>query len=158
MNEINSSLKPEHALQKLRHFCGYQERCHSEVTTKLFQLRIGKKHHDVIIATLIEEGWLNEERFATAFAGGKFRINQWGRQKIKQALVQKKVSNYSIEKGLNKIDNEKYLAVLKKLAIEKYSSLDEFECELRNKRTRDYLIQKGFESGLVKDVISTLKN
>ena len=92
-------LTPEQALQKLRHYCGYQERCHSEVKEKLYSLGVFKNEHDAIIATLIEEDYLNEERFAIAFAGGKFRVKQWGRVKIKYELKQKQVSEYSIKKG-----------------------------------------------------------
>jgi len=156
MNGTKKPLNPEQALQKLRHFCGYQERCHNEARSKLFKLQISMKHHDVIIASLIEEGYLNEERFAIAFAGGKFRMNQWGKQKIKHALKQKQVSEYSINKALRKIVNDEYLAVLKKLAQEKYSSLDEHDRVSRIKRTMDHLLQKGFEAGLVNDVLEGL--
>ena len=76
----------EQALQKLKHYCAYQERCHSEVKEKLYSLGVFKKEADNIIAKLIEEGYLDEERFAIAFAGGKFRIKQWGRVKIKYEL------------------------------------------------------------------------
>ena len=74
-------LTKEQALQKLRHYCGYQERCHSEVKEKLWQLKVNRKEHDEIIASLIEDDYLNEERFAIQFAGGKYRVKQWGRVK-----------------------------------------------------------------------------
>ena len=67
-------------LQKLKHYCGYQERCHSEVVQKLYELGARKKDHDEIIAALIQENYLNEERFAIAYAGGKYRMKQWGRR------------------------------------------------------------------------------
>ena len=158
MSVAKKPLDAQQALQKLRHFCTYQERCHSEARTKLYKLEIAKKHHGTIIASLIGEGYLDEERFAIAYAGGKFRINQWGKQKIKHALVQKQVSQYSINKGLDRIVNEEYLAVLKKLAEKKYSSHGEHDCELRIKRTMDYLLQKGFEGELVKNVLAGLSN
>ena len=158
MSVTKKPLNPDQALQKLRHFCGYQERCHSEARSKLYKLEIARKHHDTIIAALIEEGYLDEERFAIAFAGGKFRINQWGKQKIKHALKQKQVSEYSISKGLRKIVNEEYLPALKKLAESKYSSLLESDHVLRIKRTMDYLLQKGFEAELVSDVLDGLNS
>jgi len=157
MSVTKKPLSVAQALQKLRHFCGYQERCHSEARSKLYKLEISGKHHDVIIASLIEEGYLDEGRFAIAFAGGKFRINQWGKQKITHALKQKQVSDYSIKKALRKIADNEYLPVLKKLAEEKSLSLDENDRVLRIKRTMDYLLQKGFESGLVNDVLEGLK-
>jgi regulatory protein len=156
MSVSKKPLNADQALQKLRHFCGYQERCHSEARSKLFKLEISRKHHDAIIASLIEEGYLDEERFAIAFAGGKFRIKQWGKQKIKNALKQKQVSEYSINSALRKIGNEEYLSVLKKLADEKFSSLEESDFLLRTKKTMDYLVQKGFEAGLVNDALEEL--
>jgi regulatory protein len=142
------NLNKEQALQKLKHYCGYQERCHSEVRQKLYDLGVWKKDHDEIIAALIEEGYLNEERFAIAFAGGRFRMKHWGRVKIKYELKQRQVSEYSIKKALKQIDEEEYLKTLKKLAEEKYGSLKEEQYLVRKKKTMDYLLQKGFEPEL----------
>jgi len=116
-------LTKEQALQKLKHYCAYQERCHRDVKEKLYNLGVWKKEHDEIITSLIEENYLNEERFAIAFAGGKFRVKQWGRVKIKYELKQKQVSDYCIKKALNQIDDEEYLKVLKNLADKKYASM-----------------------------------
>ena len=143
-------LTKEQALQKLKHFCAYQERCHSEVKEKLYNLGVWKKDHDEIIATLIEENYLNEERFAIAFAGGKFRIKHWGRIKIKYELKQKQVSDYSIKKALKQIEEDDYIKTLNKLAKEKYASLKSEQYLIRKKKTMDYLLQKGFESELIK--------
>ncbi len=150
-------LTKEQALQKAKHYCGYQERCHSEVKEKLYNLGIWKKDQDEIIATLIEENYLDEERFAIAFAGGRFRIKQWGRVKIKNELKQKQVSDYSIKKALKKIDEEEYLKVLDKLAKEKYTSLKSEQHLIRKKKTMDYLIGKGFEMELVRGVMEEIK-
>ena len=117
------NLTKEQALQKLKHYCAYQERCHSEVKEKLYSLGIWKKDQDEIFATLIEENYLNEERFAIAYAGGKFRINQWGRVKIRLALKQKQVIEYCIKKALREIDEKTYRKTLEKLATKKYASL-----------------------------------
>lgn len=146
-------LTKEQALQKLKHYCAYQERCHSEVKEKLYSLGVWKKDHDEIIASLIEENYLNEERFAIAFAGGKFRVKQWGRVKIKYELKQKQVSEYSIKKALKQIGEDDYRAVLKKLADEKYSSLKGEQYLIRKKKTIDYLIAKGYEMDLVRSVM-----
>jgi regulatory protein len=147
------SLTKEQALQKLRHYCGYQERCHQEVKEKLYDLGVKKNEHDEIISTLIEENYLNEERFAIAFAGGKFRVKQWGRVKIKYELKQRQVSEYSIKKALKQIDEKDYLAVLKKMADEKYASLKDEQYLIRKKKTMDYLLQRGFEMELVRGVV-----
>ena len=146
-------LTAEQALQKLRHYCGYQERCHSEVKEKLYSLGVFKNEQDAIIATLIEEGYLNEERFAITFAGGKFRVKQWGRVKIKYELKQKQVSEYSIKKALQQIKESEYREVLKKLADEKYTALKNEQHLVRKKKTVDYLLQRGFEMELVRMVV-----
>jgi len=148
-----NKLTKEQALQKLRHFCGYQERCHSEVKEKLYNLGVFKKDHDEIVAALIEEKYLNEERFAIAFAGGKFRLKQWGRVKIEYELKQKQVSSYSIKKALKQIDEEVYLRVLNKLAEEKYVALKDKQFLVRKKKTMNYLAGKGFEMELVREVV-----
>jgi len=149
-------LTKEQALQKLKHYCGYQERCHSEVKEKLYHLGVWKKEHDEIIAGLIEQGYLNEERFAIAFAGGRFRMKQWGRVKIKYELKQRQVSDYSIGKALKQINEEEYMALLQKLAEEKYDSLKNEQWMVRKKKTMDYLMQRGFEGELVSKVTGSI--
>lgn len=149
-------LTKEQALQKLRHYCAYQERSHSEVKEKLYQLGVWKKDHDEIIASLIEDNYLNEERFAIAFAGGKFRMKEWGRVKIKYELKQKQVSDYSIRKALKEIKEEDYLKVLHKLAGEKYAGLKAEQYLVRKKKTMDYLMQKGFEPQLITAVVNEI--
>jgi regulatory protein len=150
-------LTKEQALQKLKHYCGYQERSHSEVREKLFNLGVWKKDHDEIIATLIEENYLNEERFATAFAGGKFRMKHWGRVKIKYELRQKQVSDYSIKKALKQISEDDYRTTLNKLVQNKYASLKDEQYLIRKKKTIDYLIQKGYELELVQAALAEVK-
>lgn len=140
-------------MQKLKHYCSYQERCHHEVKQKLYDLGVWKKDHDEIISTLIEEGYLNEERFAIAFAGGRWRMKQWGRVKIKYELKQRQVNEYSVKKALKQITEEEYLKVLKELADEKYDSLKGEQYLVRKKKTIDYLLQRGFEMELVKEVL-----
>lgn len=148
-------LTKEQALQKLRHYCGYQERSHAEVKTKLYELGVRKAEHDEIISTLIEEDYLNEERFALAFAGGKFRMKQWGRVKIKYELKLKQVSEYSIKKALKQIDENAYKKTLKELYEEKWNSLKgEQNRYIKLTKTRDYLLQKGYEPELIMVLIN----
>ena len=87
-------LTAEQAFQKLKHYCGYQGRCHKEVKEKAYSLGLRKSDVEELTSRLIEEDFLNEERFAKLFVGGKFRIKQWGRVKIKHELKQKGVSEY----------------------------------------------------------------
>ena len=156
MTMYKKYLTKEQALQKLKHYCAYQERCHSEVKEKLYQLGVWKKEHDEIIASLIEENYLNEERFAVAYAGGHFRIKQWGRIKIKYELKQKQVSEYSIKKALRQIEDEEYGKVLEKLAREKYAALKKEQFLVRKKKTADYLVSKGYEADLVNTILKII--
>ena len=148
------TLSREQALQKLRHYCAYQERCHSEVKEKLYAFGLHRKEVDESIAQLIVEGYLNEERFAIQFAGGKFRMKQWGKIKIKHALKQRQISEYCIKRALKEIDAEAYYATLLKLSGQKWNSLkNEKNIFVKKSKTRDFLLQRGFESDLVNDVI-----
>jgi regulatory protein len=149
-------LTKEQALQKIKHYCAYQERCHQEVKEKLYQLGVWKNEQDQIMATLIEENYLNEERFAIAFAGGRFRIKHWGRVKIKYELKQKQVSEYCIKKALKQISEEDYQQLLQKLATEKYASLKGEQYLVRKKKTMDYLFQRGFEGELVSEALKSI--
>jgi regulatory protein len=149
-------LTKEQALQKLKHYCAYQERSHSEVQSKLYDLGVRKAEHDDIIAALIEENYLNEQRFAIAFAGGKFRMKQWGKVKIEYELKQRQVSAYCIKKALKQIAEEEYLQTLQKLAEEKYAALKSEQYLVRKKKTMDYLVQKGFEHTLVSNVVQSI--
>lgn len=147
------NLTKEQALQKLRQYCGYSERCHSDVVSKLYDLGVWKKNHDEIVATLIVENYLNEERYAKAFAGGHFRQKHWGRNKIKQHLKLKNISPYCINKGMLEIDEDEYGAVLQKYFHQKWDSLKgEKNRFTKMKKTSDFLLQKGFEAHLINEL------
>ncbi|MGN6492534.1 MAG: regulatory protein RecX [Agriterribacter sp.] len=149
----NQYVTKEQALQKLKHYCAYQERSHLEVKEKLYSLGQRKQEVDMVIAQLIEEGYLNEERFAIQFAGGKFRMKQWGRKKIMQGLKEKQVSPYCIKKALAQIDDEEYMETLNKQASKKWQSLKgEKNIFIKKRKLQDYLLQKGFEYELVKEI------
>lgn len=149
-------LTKEQALQKLKHYCAYQERCHQEVKEKLYELGVWSRDHDEIISSLIEENYLNEERFAIAFAGGKYRVKQWGRVKIKYELKQKQVSDYCIRKALKQIDEDEYKHLLQDLARDKYDSLKKDQYIIRRKKTADYLLRRGFEPDLVNEMLKKI--
>lgn len=146
---------PEQALQKARHYCAYQERCHQEVKEKLYGYGLRKQETEQLIAQLIEEDYLNEERYALAFAGGKFRIKNWGRSRISMELKQRQVSEYCIRKALASIPEEDYLTRLDKLAESKWESLAGEEDRMaRLRKFQDYLLRKGYEWELVQKQIN----
>ena len=151
MNRKN--LTTEQVLQKLRHYCRYQERCSSDVRSKLFELGVSKQEHDHLIDELMTDDYLNEERFAMAFATGRFKMKKWGRRKILYELKEKRVSEGAIRKGLDQIQQGDYMQTLEKLTEEKYGSLKAEQYLIRKKKTMDYLMQRGFEPELIKALL-----
>ena len=148
---------PQQALLKIKQYCAYQERCHSEVKDKLYSFGLNKNEVEDLISKLIEDNYLNEERFAIQFAGGKFRVKQWGRIKIKYQLKQKQVSEYCIKKALGAIDPADYANTLNKLAGLKLKTLKgEKNIFFRKKQLQDNLRMKGFESDLVNGLVNEI--
>jgi regulatory protein len=147
-------LTKEQALQKLRFYCRYQQRCQSEIKQRLFELGVNKKDHDELMDQLIKENCLNDERFAVAFVSGRFRLKQWGRKKIQRGLKEKRVSDEIAQKALEQINKKEYMAILNKLAKERYASLKHEQYLVRKKKTMDYLMQKGYELDLIMGTIN----
>ncbi len=148
---------PDQSVPKIKQYCAYQERCHSEVRDKLYSYGLNKQEVDEIISTLITENYLNEERFAIQFAGGKFRMKQWGKNKIKQALQSKQVSNYCINKALAEIDFSAYETTFQKAVEQKLKTLKgEKNIFIRKRKLQDFLLQRGFESDLISNAIKNI--
>jgi len=136
------------------HYCKYQERCHMEARNKLYELGCTPGEAEQLLTSLIESGVLNEERFARAYAGGKFRMMQWGREKIKQQLKLRKISDYCIKKAMKEIDETNYTKTLYKLTVKKISELKREKSPVKRKsKLYRYLVQKGYERDLVMDAI-----
>ncbi|MCW3121240.1 MAG: regulatory protein RecX [Flavipsychrobacter sp.] len=147
----------EHIRKAILHYCKYQERCHSEVRNKLYELGCTTPDVEQHLTELIEINALNEERFAKAYAGGKFRMKQWGKEKIKQQLKLKKISDYCIKKALNEIDGKDYENTLKKLATKKAQEIKGDRSILsRKSKLYRYLVQKGYERDLAMDQVKEL--
>ena len=106
-------ISPEKALQKAESYCAYQERSQQEVRDKIYSWGLHREDVENIIATLVTYGFLKEERFASAYTNGKFRIKKWGRNKIREALRGKKVPDPLINKALLIIDEKEYEKTLK---------------------------------------------
>lgn len=141
---------------KLRYYCAYQERCHMEVREKCWELGLRGEDIENAIAHLVEDGFLNEERFAKAYAGGKFRMQHWGKKKISMMLKQKQVSAYCIRKGLEEIDEEEYEKTLQQLASRKYELLKSEQYLKRQYKTMQFLLQRGFEQELARAAIEQI--
>ncbi|WP_031529779.1 regulatory protein RecX [Dyadobacter crusticola] len=138
-------------LQKAASYCAYQERTQDEVRQRLRKWNVWGDEADEIIAELIAQNYLSEERFAKTFAGGKFRVKNWGRIKIKQELQRRGISKYSLDQGMAEIKDENYVATLKQLLEKKRALLERSETNplvLKQKLAR-YALAKGYESELV---------
>ena len=144
-NKKNRVIDFSTAKAKIAKYCAYQERAHKEVAQKLYSFGLFSSQVDEILAWLITENYVNEERYAIAYSGGKFRMKQWGKIKIRQQLKLKGVSQYSIDKALSLIEADDYLTTTQELIRKKRESTSADNLyELRNKVAR-YVINKGYE-------------
>jgi regulatory protein len=141
------------ALVRARKYCAYQERSQQEVRDKLYDLGLHKNEVEQGIACLIEEGFLNEQRFAVAFAGGKFRVSKWGKVKIQLALKAKKVSDYCIRQALNQIPQPDYEKALLKVIEGRKKKTAEPDPVKQKYKLAQYAISRGFEPELVWEVL-----
>ncbi len=148
---------PAEALVKAEGFCAYQERSHQEVRDKLYSYGLHRSDVEDILTQLITSGFLNEERFAKAFAGGKFRIKHWGKNKIENELKKRGISTRCIQTGLKEIDGPDYRKTLKQLIAKKTRSLTEQNLFKKRDKVARFVIGKGYEPELawafVKDLI-----
>ena len=144
------------AKKRLEHYCAYQERCHKDVSQKLYDMNMIPEAIDQIIVHLLQHNFLNEERFAKAFVSGKFRIKKWGKQRLKQELQRKDISKTIINIALKEIDTETYFETFNALAKKKLESLREPNAQKKRKKLANYLLYRGWESQLVYDKVREL--
>ncbi|MCC6280973.1 MAG: RecX family transcriptional regulator [Saprospiraceae bacterium] len=149
---MKKSLTTDEALAKLEYYCAYQERCPKEVRTKLASLGVPRSAAEQIFEVLQNDGFINEERFAMAFAGGKFRVNHWGRVRIRIELRMRQIDPELIEKAIDSIDEKAYTDLLQQL-FEKKRAHYEGKEQARDK-TAAALIRAGFEPELVFSVVN----
>jgi regulatory protein len=145
----------DEALRQIQRFCVYQDRCHQETRAKLLKLGIYGADLDNILAELINEGFLNEERYARSFARGKFRLKQWGRLRIVRELKLRDISDYCIRQAMTEIDDGEYSQTLRKLLEKKSAELgnDDDDFNRRNKLAQ-FVIRRGFEPELVWEMVN----
>lgn len=153
---LNKRLTPMQAWDKIRVYCSFQERSHTEVKRKLYGFGLYGSDVEALMVRLLEENYLNEERFARAWAGGHFRLKKWGRIKIIQGLKQQGVSGYNLKIALAEIDGESYANTLRELARKKWDLLPEENKLSRQAKTFAYLQQKGYEPALIGPVLKAL--
>lgn len=155
MNHAKSYTVQE-ATKKIESYCAYQDRCHKEVVSKLKDMGMIPLAIDTIIAQLIEDRFLNEERFAKSFARGKFNIKKWGKNRIVRELKFRNISKYNITTALKEIEPEAYLTTLDDLAHKRLQQITETNIQKRRKKLADYLLYRGWESHLVYEKLKDL--
>ncbi|MEZ5048238.1 MAG: regulatory protein RecX [Saprospiraceae bacterium] len=154
MNKKNHHYSKEQVLEKLKKYCAYQERSHHDVRYKILEYKIYGQDLEEIITALIQEDFLNEERYAMAYARGKFNQNEWGRIKILQGLKSKHISDYCVRQAMKAIDPDDYLQSAKKIAEKriKQKSLPTL-FERRTDAIR-YLTSRGYEYEIIEQVLA----
>lgn len=149
-------LPPNIGLAKLQKYCAYQDRCHQEVRNKCLQLKIYGDELEEIMASLVQEDYLNEERFARSYVRGKYRIKLWGRHKIMQGLKVRNISAYCIKKGMSEIEEDQYLINLKQV-LQKRNLAKDFEYpSLKRKDLFRYALSKGYEAQFINPLLDEL--
>jgi regulatory protein len=141
--------------QKLEYYCAYQERCHHEVTQKMFDLKIPYEDKDELVVHLIQHNFLNEERFSQAYARGKHNIKKWGRIRIVRELEFRKISTYNIKTALKEIDNSGYLTTFDELSEKRWNNTLESNPFKKKKKVGDYLFRQGYEKELIYDFLNS---
>jgi regulatory protein len=147
-------LTPAQALLKAQASCAYQERCQQEMRDKLYEWGLYSDAVEQIIADLVTDNFLNEERFAKAYAGGKFRIKKWGKIKIRIELKKRKISEYCIKKAMQEISDKEYIATINQLIEKKSKEIKGGKPQVRNYKIAQYIASKGFEQSLIWDVLN----
>lgn len=144
---------PKEALAKAEHYCAYQERAQQEVRDKLYDWGLWPDAVESIISELISAGFLNEERFAKAYATGKFRQKGWGKIKIKQGLKIKRVPDVLIKKALLLIDADVYTEMLTGILTKKARTVAEKDAYKRRYKLQQYALSRGYENDIIADVL-----
>jgi regulatory protein len=144
---------PQQARIKAESFCAYQERSQQEARNKLYEWGLHQNDVESIISELIENNFLNEERFALAYTLGKFRIKGWGKIKIKVGLKFKRVPDKLIQKSLQKIDLDDYMLKLQQILSKKSATVHEKDPYKRRYKLMQYAASRGFEKELISELL-----
>ncbi|BDU23968.1 regulatory protein RecX [Flavobacterium sp. GSB-24] len=156
-NPTKCTFTIKEALQKLEHFCAYQERCHDEVVAKLYSLKMTSDEVNSIVVQLIEGNFLNETRFACSFARGKHRIKHWGKIRITNELKARHISATNITLALKEISPEEYFETFENLAERSWNNISEGNLLKKRKKFCDYMLRRGYESNLVYEKVKELE-
>lgn len=139
---------------KIEQYCVYQDRCHKEVEQKMFDYNLIPEAKEMILLSLIKDNFLNEERFSKSFARGKFRIKNWGKQRIVRELKMKDISAYNIKTALKEIDESEYISTIYRITENRNDVISESNIYKRKQKLIGFLMRKGFENELIFKVVN----
>lgn len=142
--------------RKLEQYCIYQDRCHKEVEQKMKEYKLIPEARELILLDLMKDNFLNEERFAKSFARGKFKIKNWGKQRIVRELKFKDISTYNIKSALKEIDDEEYHTTIYRITENRNAVISESNIHKRKQKLIGFLMRKGFESELIYKVVNEI--
>jgi regulatory protein len=143
------SFTVEQIKHKIENYCVYQDRCHKEVERKMAEYNLIPEAKELILLSLMQDNFLNEERFSKSFARGKFRIKSWGKQRIVRELKFRDISAYNIKTALKEIEDEEYIATIYRVTENRNNVISEPNTYKRKKKLIDFLMRKGFENELI---------
>ncbi|QTD38760.1 RecX family transcriptional regulator [Polaribacter batillariae] len=140
--------------RKLENYCVYQDRCHKEVEQKIREYNLVSEAREFILLSLMKDNFLNEERFSKSFARGKFRIKNWGKQRIIRELKFRDISAYNIKTALKEIHETEYIETIYRITENRNALISEPNIYKRKKKLIDFLMRKGFENELIYEVVN----
>jgi regulatory protein len=149
MMQQKKSFTVDELQKKMEYYCVYQDRCHQEVERKMTEYQLIPEAKEKILLHLMHHNFLNEERFSRSFARGKFRIKNWGKQRIVRELKNKNISNYNIKSALKEINEDEYLQTIYRITENRNNSITEKNIYKRKKKLQDFLLRKGYEYDLI---------
>jgi regulatory protein len=142
---------------KLEYYCAYQDRCHQEVYQKMFSFSLNTYEKEELMVYLIENNFLNEERFAQSFTRGKHNYKKWGKVRIVNELKFRNISSTIIKIALNEINDSLYLETFEELANKHWESISESNFMKKRKKFCDYFMRKGWENDLIYEKMKELE-
>jgi regulatory protein len=142
---------------KLEYYCAYQDRCHQEVYQKMFSFSLNTYEKEELMVYLIENNFLNEERFAQSFTRGKHNYKKWGKVRIVNEMKFRNISSTIIKIALNEINDSLYLETFEELANKHWESISESNFMKKRKKFCDYFMRKGWENDLIYEKMKELE-
>ena len=156
-NKSQQNYSIQEIQQKLEYYCAYQERCYKEAETKLFDFHLTTEEKDQVLIYLIENNFINEERFAKSFVRGKHNYKFWGKNRITNELKFRNISSRIIQEALKEIPETTYLENFHRLAEKHWNSIKERKGPKKNKKFVDFLLRKGYETSLIFEKLRELE-